>query len=298
MTRVAAPADKRFRRTRTRPLRRRGVWLRRTWRLARAVLMAGVIAYAGFAGVRLVLQASALRVSSIVITGNSHVSTGEVLAKLDGLRARNILLVDLDAARRTLLKSPWIAEAHLRRVLPGTLQVTLRERVPIGIGRLGRELYLVDGEGVIIDEYGPNYAHFDLPIIDGLSGAPEKNGLAVDPERAELAARVVRSVGLRADLVRRVSQIDVHDKQNVAVILAGDTAVLQIGSDQFLERLQSYVELAPALRARVPEIDYVDLRFDERVYVRPAAAETADSRIGEGAVEAGTKHLLKPMPPR
>ena len=28
--------------------------------------------------------------------------------------------------------------------------------------------------------------------------------------------------------------------------------------------------LAPALRERVPAIDYVDLRFDERVYVRPA----------------------------
>ena len=33
--------------------------------------------------------------------------------------------------------------------------------------------------------------------------------------------------------------------------------------------MQSYVDLAPALRDRVPEIDYVDLRFDERVYVRP-----------------------------
>jgi hypothetical protein len=33
------------------------------------------------------------------------------------------------------------------------------------------------------------------------------------------------------------------------------------------------VELAPALKQRVPEIDYVDLRFDERVYVRPAAVK-------------------------
>ena len=39
---------------------------------------------------------------------------------------------------------------------------------------------------------------------------------------------------------------------------------------KFLERLQSYVDLAPALRERVSEIDYVDLRFGERVYVRPA----------------------------
>ena len=42
------------------------------------------------------------------------------------------------------------------------------------------------------------------------------------------------------------------------------------GNERFVERLQSYYELAPALRERVPDIDYVDLRFDERVYVRPA----------------------------
>ena len=39
--------------------------------------------------------------------------------------------------------------------------------------------------------------------------------------------------------------------------------------DQFVERLQSYLDLVAALREKVPQIDYVDLRFGERVYVRP-----------------------------
>ena len=50
------------------------------------------------------------------------------------------------------------------------------------------------------------------------------------------------------------------------------------GDDQFLERLQTYLDLAPALRERVREIDYVDLRFDERVYVQ--------SRSGRGEANA------------
>jgi hypothetical protein len=33
------------------------------------------------------------------------------------------------------------------------------------------------------------------------------------------------------------------------------------------------VDLAPALRKSVPDIDYVDLRFDERLYVRPASVK-------------------------
>ena len=42
----------------------------------------------------------------------------------------------------------------------------------MGVGRLGTAAYLIDGKGVIIDEYGPQYAQYDLPILDGLVSAP------------------------------------------------------------------------------------------------------------------------------
>mgnify|MGYP003494045404 CR=1 FL=1 len=56
---------------------------------------------------------------------------------------------------------------------------------------------------------------------------------------------------------------------NAVVILEGDTALLRLGDAEFVERLQQYLDLAPALRERMAGIDYVDLRFDERLYVRP-----------------------------
>ena len=141
----------------------------------------------------------------------------------------------------------------------------------MGLGRIGQTLYLVDERGVVIDEYGPQYAEFDLPIVDGLVASPDTAGPTIDEARAALAARLIRSVRARPDLARRISQIDVSDVHNAVVILVGDTVLLRVGEDQFLQRLQSYTELAATLRDRVPEIDYVDLRFDERIYVRPAA---------------------------
>ena len=86
---------------------------------------------------------------------------------------------------------------------------------------------------------------------------------------------MIAAVRSRPDLARKLSQIDVSDLHNASVILSGDPAVIYLGDDQFLQRLQSYVELAPALRERVPDIDYVDLRFDERIYVRPAGVAPA-----------------------
>jgi cell division septal protein FtsQ len=207
-----------------------------------------------------------------------------VLAVLSGLRGESLLWTDLDAWRRRLLASPWVRDAALRRSLPSTVEVVVSERQPIGIARInGGEMYLVDERGVIIDQYGPQYADFDLPIIDGLettagrvsatsgsgSGAPDS---LTDERRAELAARLMASLRARPQVARRVSQIDVTDLHNATVILGGDPAVIQLGEDQFLPRLQSYLDLAAALRERVPDIDYVDLRFDDRIYVRPTSA--------------------------
>ena len=93
----------------------------------------------------------------------------------------------------------------------------------------------------------------------------------MDPVRAALAGRLLRSLERSPHLVKRISQIDVTDPRDAAVILDGDTAVVRLGHELFAERLQSYVDVAEALRDRVDDIDYVDLRFGEHVYVRPRA---------------------------
>jgi cell division septal protein FtsQ len=264
MRAVAAPSDKRFRRAHVSPSRRR-------WKPSLAMI--AKVAAAVVAGVFLVYQSvafafttSALKVARITVEGNQRMSRGEVLSRLEGLDGAHMLTVDLETWRERLRGAPWVADATLRRVFPRTIMVVIAERAPMGIGRLNDRLMLVDPEGTIIDEFGPNYATLDLPIIDGLAaGGPT----LVDGERAILASRLIAGLQQQPELARLVSQIDVSDVRDAAVLLKNDTAVLKVGHEKFAERLQAYLELAPALRERVDGIDYVDLRFDKRVYVRP-----------------------------
>jgi cell division protein FtsQ len=267
---VAAPADRRFRRAHVKPgHRRRGParWLRSIVRYGVLVLLMGLAFYRASA---VAAHARLLQVDRIVVHGNRRLSRGEVLAVLSGLRGESLLWTDLDAWRTRLLASPWVEDATLRRSLPSTIEVTVTEREPVGIGRIGGAMYLVDDRGSIIDQFGPEYADLDLPIIDGLSAA-QGGADGVDAGRAALAARVLTSLGAKPAVARRVSQVDVSDEHNAEVILNNDPAVLELGDDEFLQRLQSYLDVAPALRERVPAIDYVDLRFDGRIYVRPLA---------------------------
>ena len=266
---VSAPSDKRFRRAHVSPSRKRGRFTLSWKRVAHASVIGAFLVYAAYRGVEVLTATDALTVTRITVSGNAKLSRGEVLSLLDGIRGKNMMFLDLEDWRQKLMGSPWVADAALRRVLPGTVDVFISERQPMGIGRIKDALYLVDQRGNIIDEFGPNYADFDLPIIDGLSAVPGEDGGLIDESRAALATRLLASVREHPGLAKRVSQIDVSDIRDVVVILKGDTAMVRVGDERFAERLQSYVDLSPALRDRVPDIDYVDLRFDERVYVRP-----------------------------
>ncbi|MEP6783679.1 MAG: FtsQ-type POTRA domain-containing protein [Acidobacteriota bacterium] len=269
---VAVATDKRFRRAHVKPARRRSPASKQVWLAARLMALVLLVGYGAYRGVTSLAAASSLQIGHMVVRGHQRLATGEVLALVEGLRGQNILTVKLDEWQQKLLSSPWVESATIRRVLPSTVEITVHERRPMGIGRLGTATYLIDSTGVIIDEYGPNYADIDLPIIDGLGAMPNAGDTLIDSARAEFAARVITALAARPEMAKRVSQIDVADLHDAVVILEGDPALLRLGDDDFVARLQQYLDLAPALRERLAAIDYVDLRFDERLYVRPVKA--------------------------
>jgi cell division protein FtsQ len=260
---VTAPADKRFLRTHVRPVRRRGTW-RTAIRITRTVVVVAVVIAGAYRLAGVAADARVWYIDRIAISGTERLAKSDVLALLDGLRGQSILRADLEAARRRLLASPWVADAVLRRRLPASIEVTITERRPMCLARLAGRLFLIDEQGIAIDEYGPKYAEFDLPIIDGLA-AP---GLSqIDAARLQLATRVLDSLAGRPDVARRVSQIDVSDATDAVVLLDTDGALLRLGDRDFRQRLEDYLDLAPTLRERVASIDYVDLRYGSHVFV-------------------------------
>ncbi|MGH9161162.1 MAG: cell division protein FtsQ/DivIB [Vicinamibacteraceae bacterium] len=279
---VRAPADKRFRRARVKPARKGRVYLRRAAAGVKLLVGLAIVVLAGTRGYALATSSPLLRVQRVEVTGAHYLEEGEIDAVVDDLRGRNVLLVDLSASREQLRSAPWVKDAQVRRMFPSTVAVAIRERRPIGLARLDGDLYLIDEEGVVTDEFSPRYAALDLPIIDGLTVVSRDNGLLVDPERAQLAAQVTADLA-GTPLLDRLSQLDVADKRDAVARLTGDQAVLRLGTTRFAERLRSYLELMPRLKARVEEIEYVDLRFDERVYVRPVNPERVTARLEEEA---------------
>lgn len=283
---VKAPADKRFKRGRVKtPRKTARRWTGFVRPLVKWTLVVCILGYTTGRALALVTEAPALRISHVTVQGTRQLARADVLSRVRALEGENIVRADLEAARRRLLGSPWIADATLRRQLPSTIEIAIDEREPVGLARLGRGgLHLIADDGTVLGPYGPAEAAFDLPIVDGLTPVPGRaaSGLApsgipaqVDPARADLAARVVRDLRGEPGLLSLVSQVDVGDVEDAVVLLGDDPARVHLGHEQFARRVRAYRDLAPTLLQHVDAIDSADVRYDRRVFVRPARGRPA-----------------------
>lgn len=263
---VQTRTDRRFHRAHVKPSRRRRTSAT-VLRLALWIVLISGVALTSFLLPSMFRSTGVFRVDSITVRGHTHVSQGEILALLGPLRGQNILTADLDIYRQHLMASGWVQTVTLRRILPSTIEVAVEERIPVGLARLGDRLYLIDSGGAVIAEHGAPLTDHNLPIIDGLLLG---SGRGVDETRAQLAARLISSIHPYPELLSQVSQVDVSDPHNAVVLLNDSPTLIYLGEDKFAERLQEYLDLLPALRSHVIDIDYIDFRFDRRLFLGPA----------------------------
>jgi hypothetical protein len=150
-----------------------------------------------------------------------------------------------------------VAEATVARSLPDTLRVQVTERAPLALAELER-LYLMDGDGVLIDVYGPRTAGFDLPIVRGLAKADAE----ARRERAHRAGELLRDLG---ELAGEVSEVEVEKDGDVRVVLRGAGEEVVMGRPPYRARLLDFLGLREELARRCPDAEWYDLRFRDRI---------------------------------
>jgi cell division protein FtsQ len=243
---------------RTRVRRQRG-W---TYRLIFALQLSAALLVAVSAmwtGYSRVMASERLRVAKVEVRGSRFLSEGEVRELLGPAVGENILNLDIESLKARLRSSPWVADATVTRTLPDTLRVEVRERVPLALAELER-LYLMDGDGALIDIYGPRTAAFDLPIVRGLQRAEPEDRR----ERAIVAGALLRDLG---ELGAEISEVEVEKNGDLRVVLRGAGEVVRMGAPPYRSRLMTFLSLREELRVRCPRAEWFDLRFRDRIYV-------------------------------
>lgn len=261
-----------------RAARRRRTALR--WTLLSVAMGAGACAavVALAAGARWTMGPGRFPLKNVVVRGQQHATTDEIRDLTAAWMGRNLMTLDMPAIERKVREHPWVGASgrvRIDRRLPSSILVTLGERTAGGLALLDGVVWVLDDRGLPIDRFGPRYADLDFPLVKGLD-ALRASG---DRERftAALAAGVSVSRRLAEgspDLWEEVSEIDVSREHEIALRLEGLDHDVILSSEDPLRNLDSYLALRDRIGGREDAIDYVDLRWRDRIAVMPAARNT------------------------
>jgi cell division protein FtsQ len=234
------------------------LWIRRTV----TVTFSGLSLWGIGIGGHHLLTSPVFVVQKIVIEGNSHL-TEKSLRRYEGRLAHNIFLLNLKEIRKDLLSEPYVKDVFLRRELPNRVFMQIKERTPAAVLQTGKEEFLVDQEGRILEPLGRKKVR-SLPFITGIHR--DKKGLwKEDLSQALLLVLTLKNYGY-PDL-SELQKIEVtHDRGMVLHPEAGGYEIL-CGSGNFLQKMILLKRVASDLADREWPVRRIDLRFRVQVVI-------------------------------
>lgn len=208
-------------------------------------------------------------VETIDITGlEDELRRGEIIAALKVDYDEPILLLDTNAARVRLEKLAWIKAAVIRRLLPGTLAISIEERRPFALWQRDGELVVIDQDGVVISDIV-----FDsdehLPVVVG--------------EGANIHAHEIIAALNRHPIVRNQLRALVRVADRRWNMKLGDQTEVRLPEVGYAAVFAEITELGFALSGA----GIVDFRVADRITIRP----------GPVSEDIGLADAQEPVPP-
>ncbi len=220
-----------------------------------------------------------LAIEAINVAGVYRVKAEEVIT-LAGIRSgQNMLSFKKAAAIEGIKTQPWVAEAFLKRGLPSTINIDIKEREPLALIQLD-DMYVMDTRGAIFKRYVVEDS-LDLPVVTGLRPEDIGNEEALNG-LIELMA-VLR--GRQGFNISSVSEIHYARANGFSVYTMEDGVMLIVGGSDFEERLVSFEKVLKARGGALKGVEAMDLTNPASVIVRLQSTETKEG--GEANEQKG-----------
>lgn len=279
-----------FRRRPGLPVRRR----RRTLGLVRQFGLAVILVGTPAAALWWSATSPRFALARIDVETTERVNREWVESRLSRLRGRNLVWMSMQAVERSLTDHPWIHGVEVSKSLPDRLRVAVVERRPVAVfdGPEGR--VYVDREGRLI---APVDSGETPPAADARPGGylvlhevPVAHGAAAGSP-TEREHRLRRALDAAQALSRvdpawgaGLTDVEVLGEEDLLLRTRELPFPLLVEAGTVEERARRFRRAMPDMLARVPRPERVDLRFSNRMVLRPVAGASG-GRSGNGRGE-------------
>jgi len=231
----------------------------RAVQIGRSVAVVAIVAGIAFWGYRRAQSDARFAVKTIEVTGVVHASRVSVDAITSAYTGTNLFKIDIAHVQAAFRALPWIVRVDVEKKLPDTLRIRIVERTPSAIVRTGGTLQYADENGVPFAALSPEVGDPDLPLI-----------VAGDAAGLAKCAALVRELRQRDPLLyARISEVHPLPPHAFAVFDRDLGTIVYVDGADISQKWRTLYSIANAEKFGRGSIDYADLRFADRVVLKP-----------------------------
>jgi cell division protein FtsQ len=223
-----------------------------------ALIVAGLVSVLVIAGIAL-LGKKYLFIRDINFYGNRHLTNAELMSLTRLSQKEPLFSVTTGDIYKRLKSSPWIKDALVRKDLSGRITVYLTEAVAVAVLQESHKSYLVDGGGTRLEELNPEPLYF-LPVV--------KINPSLHREAYLDAVELARVLNERK-VAAHGGNIELTGTRSEDVTMTVDEVPIKIGAGDLDKKLDKLDFVREELAKREMPVEYIDLRFADRIVVKP-----------------------------
>lgn len=235
-----------------------------------------LLAFGANAGYEAAVKERYFSVTEVRIEGQSSAQEAAIRKLIGPVEGSNSLTLNMREIGERLLTHPWIESVDMRRELPATLVVVVRERVPVFIAVFRSGAWMMDGKGRLIEKVD-NPDQISMPL---LTGAQLKNGhgagASVDRAVADAAMMALDKMG-GYKLMGKYSLrgLDFAEPGVVRAVFKETEACVRLPALKWTDEMERLITVDHILRARPGLTPSLSVLFSNKVIAAYPAGERA-----------------------
>lgn len=225
-----------------------------------SAVIAGLVA-SGFALNQWLHDAQQLPVQEIRFLGErKHINVNRLEELVRESQPGSFFALDVNEVFRLLEAQPWVYRASVRKQWPNRLTIFIVEQVPVAQWN----------DDLVLNPYGETFEgglQSELPRLYGPGGS-EKTALQ--------GFNAMQTILAGAALP--ISELFLSERFAWQLQLKNDIK-LNLGRQEFIDRLQRFVDIYPLLKQQDKAVEYVDLRYDTGLAVGWSSEEKLSENV-------------------
>lgn len=249
--------------------RKHGLFLR--LKQLERVLISLVIVFVGFACLYGVYQMMFLgptfSIRKIEVAGELKNISPDELIGLSGIKeGDNLFWVNVSGVHRQIIGNPWVKSVVVRRVLPSTLWIYVKEKEPLALILIGSDLYFVDEDGDPFKraEY---FEDKNLPVFTGLESM-DNTPVGKDESQIKIMLSIANLFS-KSEFggSRDLAEIHFDVVKGYSIMTRKEPVTILLGHAAFEDAIARVEEMFTAISGRPGRIQYMLVSEPNKVVV-------------------------------